>query len=370
MAQDFYDLLWVSKNSTSDEIKKAYRKKAMELHPDRHWWDKQKEEEFKKINEAYSVIWDPQKKANYDKFWSAEWMWWGFSWWWFNADFDISDIFESFFWWQFNSWNQSRRKASENWEDLEMNFKLDFSEAIFGWKRQLKYDKKIICDICAWTWAKSWTKPNVCPTCHWTWQVKRRTQSFFWVIEQASACPTCHWSGQTIENPCEKCKWHKRIDKKIEKEIDIPAWIDDWMSIKLKGEWNEWANWKNWDLYITFRVPDSFEWLNREDDNLHYELFIDPIEAVIWSKSKKKIPLLWERLVEIKPWTQNEEILRFKWDWVKNISRDQKWDLFIHLKIKIPTHLSKKERELYEELAREKWIDHADHKWLFSKIFW
>ncbi len=370
MSQSYYDLLGVSKNSTPDEIKKAYRKKAMELHPDRHWWDKAKEEEFKKVNEAYSVLWDEQKKAHYDQFWTTDWMWWWFSGW-FWQDFDISDIFESFFgWWFSSSHSWSRRKRDESWEDLEMNIKLDFSEAIFGGKRQIRYDKKVVCDTCSWSWAKPWSKVSTCQTCHWTGQVKKRTQSFFWVIEQASICPTCHWTGQIIEEVCEKCKWNKRIDKKIEKEIDIPAWIDDWMSIKLKWEWNAWINWRNWDLYITFRVPRSFEWLTRDGDHLHFDLEIDPTEAVLWSKSKRKIPLLWERLVEIKPWSQHAEILKFKWDWVKNISRDSKWDLYVHLNIKIPTNLSKREREIYEELAKEKWIDHADHKWIFSKFFW
>lgn len=369
MSTNFYDILWVAKDASQEDIKKAYRKKAMELHPDRHAWDKQKEAEFKKVNEAYWVLWDEQKRSNYDRFWSAEWMW-GFGQWWFSwwVDFDISDIFESFFWWWFNSgWN--RRKKDESWEDLEMNMKLSFEEAIFWTKKEIKYDKKVICDVCSWSWAKPWSKITQCQTCHWTWQIRKRTQSFFWTIEQAAVCPTCNWSWNIIETPCEKCNWHKKIIEKVVKEIEIPAWIDDWMSIKLRWEWNEGLNSRHWDLYITFKVPSSFEWLKRDWDNLHFNLDIDPIEAILWSKSKRKIPILWERIIEIKPWTQHLEILKFKWDWVKNISKDMKWDLLLHININIPTSLSKKERELYELIAKEKWIEHADHKWFFWKIF-
>ncbi|EKE27776.1 MAG: chaperone protein DnaJ [uncultured bacterium (gcode 4)] len=370
MADNYYDLLWVDKNSNPDDIKKAYRKKAMELHPDRHWWDKQKEAEFKKINEAYSILSDAQKKAHYDRFWSTDWMWWFWQWWFNWADFDISDIFESFFWWWFSQGWWSKRRKDESWEDLEMSVRLDFSEAIFGGKKTLKYEKKFVCEICKWSWAKAWTQAKTCATCNWTGQVKRRTQSFFWVIEQASICPTCGWNWTIIDVPCTECHGKKRVGKKVEKEIDIPAWIDDGMTIKMKWEWNAWVNGRNWDLYITFAVPDNFEWLKRDEDNLHFDLKIDPVEAVLGSKRKEKIPLLWERMIEIKSWTQDGDILRFKWDWVKNVSKDVKWDLFLHVIIKVPTHLSKRERELYEEIAKEKWIDFADNKWIFGKIFW
>lgn len=367
MAESYYDILWISKDASPDEIKKAYRKKAMDLHPDRHAWDKQKEAEFKKVNEAYSVLSDASKKTNYDRFGTADWMWW-FQSSWFNADFDIWDIFESFFWWWFSS-SRWPKKRSERWEDLEMNLKLEFSEAIFWAKRTIKFDKQTLCEECEWTWAKKWTSPKQCPVCHGKWYVKQRTQSFFWVMEQTVPCSTCSASGEVVDEPCTACFWKKRISKRIEKEIDIPAWIDDGMTIKMRGEWNEWPWWQNWDFYITFKVPSSYEWLQRDWDNLIYKILVDPIEAVLWSKRKEKIPLLWERVIEIKPWTQFWDILRFKWDWVKSISKDSKWDLFIHIEIRIPTSLSKKERELYELLAKEKEIDHADHKWIFSKIF-
>lgn len=366
---DLYEILGISRNATAEEIKKAYRKKAMESHPDRHWWDKQKEEEFKKINEAYAVLSDEQKKAHYDRFGSTEWMWWFGQWWFGGMDFDISDIFENFFGGGFSTWWRSGSKKQESWEDLEMNVALDFGEAIFGGKKTIKYSKKIICDECDWSWATKWSDIKTCPICHWSGQVRKRTQSFFGTIEQTSMCSNCGWSGKIIDNPCKKCGAKKRIAKEIEKEIEIPAGIDNWMTIKLKQEWNEWINGKHWDLYINFRVPSSFEWLTRDWINLHYKLIIDPVEAILWSKKKEKIPLLGERIIEIKSWTQNGDIIKFKWDWVKDITRDIKWDLFIKIDIRIPTNISKKERDLYEQIAWEKWINFADGKWIFGKIF-
>lgn len=366
MSKEYYDILWISENATADEIKKAYRKKAMDSHPDRHGWDKTKEAEFKKVNEAYATLSDPQKKAHYDRFWNSDF--WGgwFSWWfnwWFDANFDISDIFESFFGGWFSSWG-AKRKVNEKWEDLELRLNLDFWEAIFGVKKKIKIKKQKICSECSWTGAKKWTEAYTCNTCHWSWQVRKRTQSFFGMIEQTVACDTCHWAWKIIDSPCEKCKGKKRIAEETEKEIEIPAWIENGMSIKLKWEWNEWVNGKNGDLYLAFSVPNTFEWLTRDWDDLHFELIIDPIEATLWVKKKEKIPLIWERIIEIKTWAQYWDTLKFKWDWVKNVSRDIKWDLYIHLKIVISTTLSKKERELYEELAKEKWIE-FHKKWLF-----
>lgn len=372
MVDNYYDTLGISKDANGEEIKKAYRKKAMESHPDRHGGDKEKEAQFKKINEAYQTLSDPQKKAHYDRFWTSEWMWW-FPWQWFGGqgfdmNFDISDIFESFFNWGFGGWQKGKKKA-ESWEDIELAIKLDFSEAILWVKKKVSYEKMAICDECSWSWAKKWTTIKTCNFCHWGWYVKRRTQSFFWAIEQTVVCENCHWTGEIIEEKCLKCHWSRRIRARIEKEIDVPAWIDDGMTLKLKWEWSEWIWSKSWDLYIIFRVPQKFEWLRRDGNNLSYDLVIDPVEAILWSKRKIKFPILWERIIEIKPWAQSSDILKFRWDWVKDVSRDLKWDLFIKIEIKIPTNLSKKERELYEQIAKEKWIEYSDSKWIFWKIF-
>ncbi|MCK9272422.1 DnaJ domain-containing protein [Candidatus Gracilibacteria bacterium] len=368
MADNYYDILGVSKDATGEEIKKAYRKKAMESHPDRHGGDKEKEAQFKKINEAYGVLSDTGKKAHYDRFGSTEGMGgFGGGQGGFNVDFDIGDIFESFFGQGFGGNTGGRKKKNENGEDIEINVKLDFGESILGVKKTINFDRKEVCSDCAGSGAKKGTTPKTCITCHGTGQVRKRVNSFFGVIEQASACPTCHGSGVIIEEKCGKCNGNKRIVEKIKKEIDVPAGIDNEMTLKIKGEGNKGTNGRNGDLYVIFSVPDSFDGLVRENSNLFYDLILDPVEAVLGIKKKVKLPLLGERTIEIKIGIQDGEIIKFKGDGVKDVGRDIKGDLFIKVKIKIPTNPTKKEKELYEQIAEIKGIE--TNKGIFGKIF-
>ncbi|MDD2487344.1 MAG: J domain-containing protein [Candidatus Gracilibacteria bacterium] len=375
MPENYYDILGIPKDANAEDIKKAYRKKAMESHPDRHGGDKEKEAQFKKINEAYQTLSDAQKKAHYDRFGSTEGMGQGgfgqgFSGQGFDANFDISDIFESFFGGGgFGGGGQSKRKKNESGEDIEIEVKLDFSEAVLGTKRKVSYEKMILCSECSGSGAKKGTSPKTCNSCHGNGYVKKRTQSFFGVIEQTVVCDVCHGNGQIIEEKCGSCNGNKRIRTKMEKEIDVPAGIDDGMTLKLKGEGGVGVNSKSGDLYIVFRVPQKLEGMKRDGVNLNYDLVIDPIEAILGSKRKIKFPILGERTIEIKPGTQNSDMLKFKGDGVKDVSRDFKGDLFVKIDIKIPTSISKKERELYEQIAKEKGIDFADGKGFFSKIF-
>lgn len=372
MAENYYDILWVQKNATDEELKKAYRKLAMQYHPDRTGWDKESEAKFKKVNEAYSVLSDSKKRANYDRFWSAEWFgWWWFSGWWYDMNFDFSDLGDIFEWifggWF--SWGSRRRDTGpKKWENIEIEIKVDLTQSYSWWKKKIKFKKKIICDGCSWSWAKAWTNPKTCTTCSWTWKVRRATQTIFGYMEQTWVCPDCNWNWTIIEHKCEKCNWQKRIIIEVEKEIDIPAWIDNGMSIKFREEWHEWLGGK-WDLYIIFSVTNHFEWLSRDWANLYYELEIDPIEAIVWTKKKIKLPIIWERIIEITSWTQYWKVIKLKNDWLSHIGKETKWDLYITLKIKIPTNLSKREKELYSELAKEKEIEIHDHKWFFGKLF-
>ena len=229
MAKDYYELLWVAKTASIDEIKKAYRKKAMEHHPDR-WGDA---EVFKEINEAYWVLSDDTKKRQYDTYWSVGWnpfWWWGWFWWFGWVDVDLWDIFESFFgWWGTSS--RSRKKSSNfSWEDLQYDLKIDLKTSIIWWKTTLKYDKYIKCDDC---WQDWWTWKKTCSDCWGSGYVKYRQQTMFWTIEHTWVCEKCNWAWESVEHVCGKCNWNKRIKKQVSYELEIPAWIDDWMVIKV-----------------------------------------------------------------------------------------------------------------------------------------
>ena len=363
---DLYNILWLEKKSSKDDIKKAYRKLAMKYHPDRNSWDKESEKKFKEINEAYSILSDDAKRQQYDTFWSTSWNWnpfgSGFSWW---VDVDLWDIFESFFWWWWSRWTRRKSNIFKG-EDIEYNINIDLKTSIYWWNEKITFSKFEFCNKCNWEW---WKWKQSCNTCNWAWQVTYTSQSIFWTIKQTWTCDKCHWTWEKIETICNECHWNKR--KKVKKEIDIniPAGIDNWMIIKLTSEWNDWVWTKaSGDLYINFWVNLEDKWLKRKWINLYYDLEIDVIETILWTKKEILLPILWKRVIDISPWTIHWTIIKISSDWVKQINSESKWDLFIKIILKIPKKLGKRERELYEEIAKEKKIN-VNKSWVFKKIF-
>ena len=366
---DLYSILEIEKGASKEEIKKAYRKLAMKYHPDRNDGDKAAEEKFKEVNEAYSTLSDDSKRQQYDMFgkswWAAGWnpFWGGFGW--GGQDVDLWDIFESFFGGgQRSGWRQ--KQTTFKWEDIEQLLNIDLKTSIYWAKEKIKFNKKETCVTCNWEWG-SWK--TTCSKCNGRWQITYTTQSMFGTIQQTWVCDACSGSWESFKETCSNCNWEKRKLVKKEIEIDIPAWIDNGMIIKLTWEWNDWVWTKaSWDLYIKFNVKLESKGLKRDWVNLYYELEIDAIEAILWTKKEINIDVIWKRNIEIKAWTQNWTIIKIAWDWVKHIDSDNKWDLFINVSIKIPKKLGKKERELYEEIAKEKKIN-VNKSWVFEKIF-
>jgi molecular chaperone DnaJ len=169
---------------------------------------------------------------------------------------------------------------------------------------------------------------------------------------------------------CWICHGQKRTSQRIEKKIDIPAGIDDGMIIKLEWEWNNgiWTK-QSGDFYIKFRVKNHEKWLHRDGTNLMYELEIDVLEAILWTVKEVKIPVIWKRKIEVPQGTQFGTVLTFSWDGVKDVSYDRKWDLLITIIIKVPKKLSKSERKMYSEIAKEKKINVINKKWIFENLF-
>ena len=349
MQFEYYSLLEIERTATSDEIKKAYRKKAMELHPDRHWWDKQKESEFKKLNEAYSVLSDEQKKAHYDRFGSMDghgsgFGGGGFQW---GFDVDLGDIFSSFFGGWFGGWARGGQRK-EVWEDIEIEMKVSLEDALKGTNRKIAYNKQVLCHHCS----GKWWKTHKCDTCGGAWQVRERVQTVFGVMEQARPCHTCHGKGEKIIERCDHChgKWH--LDEKVEKTIDIPAGIENGMSIKMRDEWNGGKD-GNGDLYIAFIVPEKEGWLTRDGANLHYTYPISPAIAALWNQETLDIPILGKKVMNIKGGTQSWMNLIFRNEWAPRLDRKwTKWDFIVHVEVIIPTKLSSDEESLYHALMQ------------------
>ena len=371
---DLYWVLGIEKSASADEIKKAYRKLAMKYHPDRNSWDKESEKKFKEINEAYQVLSDNSKRQQYDRFGSTSWAAWGWfwgGWFWGWVDVDLWDIFEQFFWW--NSWwwgwfgRGWSRKTEQRWEDLEQTLEIDLKTSIYWSKEKIKVNKRVSCKKCEWVW---WQGKKSCSKCNWVWQVTYTSQSIFWTVQQTWTCDACSGSWETFDTICSTCSGSKRVVDKKELDLDIPAWIDNWMVIKLEWEGNDWI-WTNasGDLYLKFKVSLEEKGLKRKADDLFYEIEVDVVEAVLWTKKEINIPIIGKRNIDISAWTQSWTVLEITKDWVKDIQSDRKWNLYITINIKVSKKLTKKEKELYLEIAKEKKINVNNNKWIFEKMF-
>lgn len=363
---DLYSVLWVEKTATKDEIKKAYRKLAMQYHPDRTAWDKEMEKKFKEVNEAYQVLSDDSKRSQYDRFGSV-WGSSGFGWAWFQADVDLWDIFESFFGGWFGGQTRSKKSGVQRWEDIEKLLEIDLKTSIYGWKEKITITKMDTCSECNWEWGSG---KKSCSQCNGSGYVTYTKQSIFGVIQQTWVCDKCNWTWEEFEKICEICRGQKRVQVKKDIDLDIPAWIDHGMIIKLEWEGNAWIWTKaSWDLYIKFKVSLEEKGLKRRWVDLYYDLEIDVLEAILGTKKEISIPVIGKRTIEIVAWTQTWTVMKISWDGVKYIDKDAKWDLFITLNVKIPKKLGKKEKELYLEIAKEKKINVNNEKGIFEKLF-
>lgn len=367
---DLYGILWVEKNASKEEIKKAYRKLAMKYHPDRNSGDSQAEQKFKEVNEAYSTLSDDAKRQQYDMLGSAGWAtgWNPFGGWFGgNAqNVDFWDIFESFFGWGFNWGWQRARKTEFRGEDLEYNINVDLKTSIYGWEQTIEFNKKQTCWTCNWEWGSN---KKTCSKCNGHGRVTQTSQSIFGTIQQTVTCDQCNGTGESFENICSDCNGSKRTVVKKKIDLEIPAGIDNGMVIKMTGEWNDgvWTK-ATGDLYIKFNVPREEKGLRRDGEHLYYSIEVDVIEAILGTKKEVSLPILGKRTIEIKSGTQDGTVIKIAQDGVKHIEWDEKWDLHLTVKIKIPKKLSKIERSHYEAIAKEKKIN-VNKWWVFEKLF-
>ncbi len=367
MSYEYYSTLGVDRNASADDIKKAYRKKAMECHPDRHAGDKGKEAEFKKVNEAYATLSDAQKKSMYDQFGSPEWAQWGFGGFWgfqWGFDVDLGDIFESFFG---GSGGRGRKKADIG-EDIEIRIKISLEDAIKWTSRVVEFKRRSSCEKCHGNGAKDGTAIKTCEQCHGQGRVRQRMQTVFGVMEQTVTCPGCSGSGKVISEKCTTChgKWWQ--ETMMKKDIEVPAGIENGMSIKIRSEGHAGRDGSG-DLYATFDLPDREGWLIREGDDLHFAVNITPAEATLGTEKSIEIPVLGKKSLSIKAGTQHDTEILYKHEGMPSVQRKwSKWHLIIHLVIDIPTRLSSDEKKLYAALLELQWGKKAG-KGFFEGIF-
>ena len=350
MAQtDYYEVLGVSRQDSEEEIRRAFRKKAMEYHPDRNK-EPDAEEKFKEINEAYQVLSDSTKRAQYDRFGHA-----GVNGGAYDRPFDgfdgfggFGDIFDSFF----GDAGARRSRAPQRGSDLQQRVSLAFEDAAFGIEREIEVSRVEICHECSGAGNEPGTPISTCGTCGGNGQVRRTQRSVFGQFAQVTSCPTCQGKGTTIERPCVQCRGVGMERRNRKTVVNIPAGIQDGMQVRLTGEGNVGANGgPPGNLYILVDVkPHKF--FQRDQFDLLYSLPINMAEAALGVE--KEIPTLEgdPTTLKIPQGTQHGAEFRVRGRGISHINNGRKGDLRVFVDVQVPGKLSGKQRKLLEEFAR------------------
>ncbi|MBZ5647263.1 MAG: molecular chaperone DnaJ [Acidobacteriia bacterium] len=365
--RDYYEVLGVGRGAADQEIKSAYRKLAMQYHPDRNPGNPNAEESFKECSEAYAVLSDPNKRAQYDQFGHA-----GVNG--GSVQFDpsifndiLSDLFGGDFFGfgdLFGTGSGRRRSRAQRGADLREDLTLEFEEAVFGAKKETTYRRHEICDQCHGSGAAAGKSPSTCSQCGGRGQV-RYQQGFFTV---SRTCPACGGVGSVITDPCKACKGQGRVLRQRTKEIEIPAGVEDGMRVRL-GEAGEAGSFGGppGDLYVVLHVKEH-AFFEREGNDLHCVLPISFAQAALGTELK--VPTLdGEQNLKIPDGTQSGATFRLRGKGVPVLNGRGKGDLFVEVRVQTPSKLTKREKELLQELDSLRRVDNKpEHRTLFSKV--
>ena len=356
MARDYYEILGVSRDTDKEDLKSAYRRLARKYHPDVNK-EPGAEERFKEINRAYEVLSEPETRARYDRFGEqgvsgagAQ----GFQ------DFGdmggFADIFESIFSGFAGGAGQSQRRRSGpvRGDDLRLDLKLDFREAVFGGEKEIRISHLETCDVCNGSGAKPGTRPRACSTCSGSGQVRRVTRTPFGSFTQVSTCPTCNGTGMVIEDKCDACegKGANQVTKKL--KITIPAGVDNGTRLRISNEGD--AGMRGGapgDLYVYLFVNEDEEF-QRDGINVLSEIKVSYLQAILGCRLEVETV---DGPVEmiIPPGTQPNTVMKLENRGVPRLGNPvSRGDHMIPILIDIPTKVTPDERELLEKLAKIK----------------
>lgn len=341
---DFYETLGVSKGASEKDLKGAFRKLAMMLHPDKNPDDADSERKFKEINEAYETLKDPQKRAAYDQFGHAAFEQGGPG---GGAGAGgFSDIFEDIFG-DMMGGGRSRRQSGgpERGGDLRYNMEVSLEEAYSGKTAQIRVPSSVQCDKCSGSGAKSGSSPETCGMCHGAGRV-RASQGFFSVER---TCPTCHGRGETIKDPCSKCSGQGRVTEERSLSVNIPAGIEDGTRIRLAGEGEAGMRGSpSGDLYIFLSIkPHQF--FQRDGADLYCNVPISMTTAALGGQFDVVTLNGAKTRVKVPEGTQAGRQFRLRSKGMGVLRSTQKGDLYIQISTETPQNLTKKQRELLQE---------------------
>ena len=350
-SKDYYEVLGLQKGASDDEIKRAFRKLAIKYHPDKNQGNKEAEEKFKEINEAYQVLSDPEKKANYDRFGTAEPGGFGGGAGGFSgfSDFgDFGDIFSDIFG---GGRSSARRNGPVKGDDIEYTLNLTFDEAVFGAEKQFSISRIEKCEDCGGTGAEKGTNLKTCPKCNGQGHINMQTQSLFGVSIRTVTCDQCGGKGKIAEKPCHTCKGKGTERKSRKITIKVPAGVDTGRYMTLRGQGHAGKNGgPAGDLHVVFKVAPSKQFI-RKDNDIHVETHISMGKAALGTEIK--VPTIDGDVVYTVPaGTQSGTVFRLKGKGVPIVNTKNRGDQYVKVIVDIPKNLNEKQKEALAEFMR------------------
>jgi molecular chaperone DnaJ len=370
--RDYYEVLGVQKNASKDEIKDAYRKLAMQYHPDRNK-SPDAEERFKEISEAYAVLSDDEKRQQYDMLghagfdqrYTTEDIFRGAD---FNSifrdlGFGFGDIFRHFFGGGFGGGFGERINRGQ---DLAYDLEITLEEAASGTEKEIQVPRTEKCDVCNGSGAAPGTSPRTCPPCNGAGKIQHMRKSSFAMYVQVTPCSTCRGKGTLIDSPCKNCRGTGVVKKRRRISVKIPAGIDEGYQLRLRGEGEMAPNGGSpGDLYVLVHILPH-EFFVREGDDLLHVLMIGYPQAALGAEVS--VPTLdGSANVKIHPGTQPGEIIRLKGKGMPRFRGYGKGDLLVRVGVSVPKKLTPQQRALLEQLANElnQDVQHRSHRFRF-----
>ncbi|WP_195263261.1 molecular chaperone DnaJ [Clostridium sp. 1001275B_160808_H3] len=372
--KDYYASLGLEKGASDEEIKKAFRKLAIKYHPDKNQGDKEAEDKFKEINEAYQVLSDPEKKARYDQFGTADFDGSGFGSGGFGG-FDFSDmggfgdIFDSFF--GGGGGGSRRRNGPQRGADLEYTVNLTFEEAIFGVEKEISINRSETCDSCKGSGAKAGTSAKTCPTCNGQGQVRVQRQTPLGSFVSTSTCNTCGGSGKVIDEPCNTCHGKGNVRKNRKITVNIPAGVDTGNVMPLRGQGDHGTNdGTPGDLYVRINVAPSKKF-TRKGTDIYIDTHISMGKAALGTEITVAT-VDGDVKYTIPAGTQSGTLFRLKGKGVPRVNSSGRGDQYVKVIVDIPKNLNDKQKDAlkaFMEACGENVGDVTPHKKGLKDLF-
>jgi molecular chaperone DnaJ len=353
MSQDYYELLGCSRTASADDIKKAFRKLAMQHHPDRNDGDKDAEKKFKELNHAYDILKDPEKRAAYDRYGAAAFEGGagpggpgGFQ---GGQGFDFGSVFGDIFDEMFGGQRgRPGGRGDTRGQDLRFNLEITLEQAYGGTEATVRVPSSVSCEVCHGSGAEAGTKPHQCPTCKGHGRL--RAQQGFFTVERA--CHTCHGAGQVIDKPCKSCAGQGRVRRDKTLKVNIPAGVEDGTRIRLTGEGEAGTRGgPAGDLYVFLSVR-RHQLFEREGADVHCRVPISMVQATLGGNIE--VPTLDAKMarINIPAGAQGGHQFRLRGKGMPIVRSSQKGDMYIEIMVETPVNLTAKQKELLKEFDK------------------